>query len=106
MNNQLKNHPDAIESCDEWTRAELELYNPSVVVLMGATAMKNVFGTDPKVGLTRGQVRTTSADFEFGSRTWVGTYHPASLFRPNGKANMPLVVADLMLARDLLRAHA
>ncbi len=105
-NNLLKNHSDAVEACDEWTKAELELYNPAVVVLMGATAMESVFGTKPLVGLTRGQVRTSSSDFKFGARTWVATYHPASLFRPSGKANLPLVVADLMLARTLLNEAA
>ena len=102
--NQLKNYPDAVEACDEWTKAELALYNPRVVVLMGATAMKGVFGTDPKVGLTRGQVRRTDETFTFGKRIWVATFHPAYLMRPNGKANVPLAIADLLLARDLLRS--
>ena len=102
-NNQLKNHPDAIEYCNEWTKLELEFYNPRVVVLMGATAMEGIFGTKVKVGETRGQVRRTGPEFEFGARIWVPTYHPAAIARPTGAANRPLVVADLLLARQLLK---
>lgn len=102
--NNLKAYPDALGKCDSWTAVELEFYNPAVVVLMGATAMKNIFGTDPKVGEWRGTVRKTEADFEFGKRVWVPTYHPASVLRPTGRHNYGVVVADLLLARDLLRS--
>ena len=101
-NNSLKAHPDALGKCDPWTVAELELYNPKVVVLMGATAMENVFGTKVKVGPNRGVVRKTGPEFEYGERTWIGTYHPASLLRPGGQVNMPLVIADLALAKTFL----
>lgn len=101
--NQLKNHPDAVKACDDWSKAELEFYDPKVVVLMGATAIEKVFGKGT-VGELRGTVRTTGPDFEWGARTWVATYHPAGLLRPTGKQNIPLVVADLMLAKSLAAA--
>jgi uracil-DNA glycosylase family 4 len=100
-NNQLKNHPDAVEQCDYWTKEELAYYDPAVVVLMGATALSAVFGAQAKVGETRGTVRHTGDDFEYGARLWVPTYHPASLLAGRSPANRPLVVADLALARAL-----
>lgn len=105
--NNLASFPEAVHQCDMWTKAELEAYDPAVVVLMGATSTKAIFGAGATVGELRGQSRRTGADFDYGSRVWVPTYHPASTFYGNrGKANRPLIVADLMLAKELLKLCA
>lgn len=98
--NSLVPHKDAVPKCDPLTAAELALYDPSVVLVMGATAMQGVFGVASgiKVGELRGTIRRTGPDHPFGARVWVATYHPASLLRPTGKANIPLVQADILLA--------
>lgn len=100
--NDLKSHPEAVEACDEWTVAELTEYNPRVVVLVGATAIGSIFGASATVGETRGSVRSTGASFKYGQRLWVPTYQPASLMPHRRPQNRPLVVADLMLAKELL----
>lgn len=105
--NNLASFPEAVHQCDIWTRAELDAYNPTVVVLTGATSLKAVFGAGATVGEYRGQPRKTGVDFEYGSRVWIPTYHPASTFYGNrGRANRPLIVADLMLAKEMLRLEA
>ena len=100
--NDLKSHPEAVEACDQWTKAELEAYNPAVVICVGATAIGSIFGAKATVGEVRGTVRSTGPTFEYGSRLWVPTYHPASLLPYRRPQNRPLVVADLMLAKELL----
>ena len=99
--NDLKAHPEAVEACDQWTIAELTEYNPRVVVLVGATAIGNIFGARATVGEVRGTVRSTGPDFPYGERLWVPTYHPASLLPFRRPQNRALVVADLMLAKEL-----
>lgn len=102
--NNLASHPEAVTACNDWTVEELNFYDPKVVVLMGATAIKTVFGSTVTVGEVRGQARVTGPDFEYGERVWVPTYHPASLLPHRRPENRPLVVADMLLARELLRA--
>ena len=99
--NDLKSHPEAVLACDDWTKAELSAYDPAVVVLVGATAIGSIFGASAKVGQVRGQVRVTGEEFEYGSRTWIATYHPASLLPHRRPQNRALVVADFMLAKEL-----
>lgn len=99
--NDIKSHPEAVLACDDWTKAELMEYDPAVVVLVGATAIGSIFGAQAKVGEVRGQVRVTGEDFEYGARTWLATYHPASLLPHRRPQNRPLVVADFMLAKEL-----
>ena len=100
--NNLASFPEAIHQCDVWTHAELDTYDPAVIVLMGGTALKTIFGASATVGDYRGQPRRSGTDFDYGSRVWVATYHPASTFYGNGRANRPLIIADLMLAKELL----
>lgn len=102
--NDIKAYPEAVHQCDMWTAAELAVYNPKVVVLMGGTSISAIFGSTAKVGETRGQARATSEDFEYGARYWMPTYHPASLLPYRRPENRGLVVADLMAARELLHA--
>lgn len=92
----------ALAACDPWLQAELEEYNPTVVLLMGATAMEIVFGANPKVGLLAGTLRATSADFQYGSRVWLATAHPAAVLRPNGAAWAERVARDIFTARKMV----
>lgn len=104
--NNLASYPEAAEQCDLWTKAELETYAPRVIVLMGATAIRSIFGSTVTVGEVRGTIRKTGESGQYGARTWVPTYHPASLMPHRSPQNRGLVVADLMLARELLRLEA
>ena len=98
--NRLGDYPDALSNCDEWTRAELEYYNPSVVVLAGNTSMRAVFGVTANITAVRGTVRATSSDFQYGARLWVPTFHPAAVLR-NPELTSD-VISDLQLAVSLL----
>ena len=96
--NRIADYPDALLGCDPWTAAELAEYNPRVVILMGATAIKPVFG-EKRVGEVRGIQRATGEDFPWGARCWAPTYHPASLFRPSGRQNKGLITQDMQEAK-------
>ena len=90
--NRLADYPDAVVACDKWTLAELEEYQPSVVILMGLTAATPVFGKGLMRDL-RGQVRTAT-----DGRTYLCTYHPAATFRG---ADPQLIFEDIKYAAEL-----
>ena len=94
----------ALHNCGPWLRAELDAYNPSIVVVMGKYAITKVFSTAGRftVGGIRGTLRQTGEGFEYGARLWVPTYHPASLLGNRSPQNRPLVVEDFELAKELL----
>jgi DNA polymerase len=101
--NALGSHPYALHLCNDWTIAEFQVYDPEVVVLLGKTAIQQVFpGAQLKVGEVRGQIRTTGPDHEYGARTWVATYHPSALMRNPSPELTALVAGDIRLAAGLL----
>lgn len=67
--------PAEMDACGVHRGAILQAIDPPIVVLLGATALKAVFG--PKAGITamRGQ------RLEQGGRTYYPTFHPAALLR-------------------------
>lgn len=96
--NKLSNVPEAVGNCDQWLKEELNAYAPSVVVVMGGTALSAIWGAKAKVGATRGQLRATDEQHGYGARVFIATYHPASLLPYRSPWNRPLVVDDLKLA--------
>jgi len=60
------------ESCHEYLRREIEALNPSLVVLLGVTALKRFFPSS-EISTARGIV------VESGGRRYLPTYHPASM---------------------------
>lgn len=100
--NRLQDYSDAVEACNEWTVKELQKYDPSIVVLMGATAITPIFGATVKVGQVRGTIRNTGEDHSYGKRIWIATYHPAATFRPGGQDYVKWIREDLATARQLL----
>lgn len=100
LRNRLQDYPDAVIACDEWSKKELEHYQPSVVVLAGNTAMRAVFGVQANITGVRGTVRATGDTFEYGGRRWVPTWHPAAALR--NPELVSTLVDDLRLAKDLL----
>jgi uracil-DNA glycosylase len=96
--NNIADVPESILACDPWTVAELQAYDPSVVVLMGATALKGIFGADAKVGVTAGHKRETGPEHPYGQRLWIATYHPAAALR--NRDIDPVILRDLQTAKD------
>ena len=94
-NNKLADVPFAIDYCDMWLQAEMEAYQPSVVVVMGATSMAPVFGEKPKVGALAGHARQT------GGRTYIATYHPAAALYEHKAEVRAIIKRDLEYAREV-----
>jgi uracil-DNA glycosylase family 4 len=93
--NRLADAPDAIVACDEWVVKELDVYNPSVVVLTGNTSARLIFGVTTNIG---------NSKFPYGSRLWVPTWHPSFVLRAGGlnSGMAKQSIADITLAKELL----
>ena len=98
--NRLQDYPDALLGCDEWTRKELEYYNPDVVILAGNISMRAVFGVTANITTVRGTVRVTSDKFQYGAKVWVPSFHPAAVLR--NPALTQDVISDITLAKSFL----
>jgi uracil-DNA glycosylase family protein len=94
----LRSH---IVACQPWLRAELEIVDPRLLVVLGAVAAQALLGSGFSVTRERGIVRNAPADLP----TVIATVHPASILRgPDSEraARMEEFVADLRLAAKLL----
>ena len=96
-----------ITACKPWLVAELRVVDPTVVVLLGATAAKSLMGPDFRVTKHRGEVirRETSR----GPRDFVPTVHPSSVLRaPDDQRDEAFgaLVADLRVVAGLLAPSA
>ena len=66
-----------IAACKPWLRSELEVIEPQIVVLMGATAAQSLLGSSFRVTKERGHVLEDT-----GIAKWTfATVHPASVLR-------------------------
>jgi DNA polymerase len=68
-------HVGEIEACRSWLEAQIELVDPSIVVLMGSAAARQMLDERGKMTDLHGQVR------ERDGRTYLLTYHPAAGMR-------------------------
>jgi uracil-DNA glycosylase family 4 len=76
--------PEEIAACIPYLKEQVAILQPKVIVCLGATAVKGLYGPEPK-GITsiRGQWRT------FEGIDVMPTYHPAYLLRnPNMKKDV------------------
>ena len=102
---RLHQTPDLVHiaACRPWLTAELAVVDPEVVVCLGATAAKALFGPDFRVTRQRGMLfpRTARADDPALVRSgWLmGTIHPSAVLRADdGEAAFAGLVADLRVA--------
>jgi DNA polymerase len=66
-----------VAACKPWLRSELEVVEPDIVVLLGATAAQALLGSGFRVTKERGHVIENT-----GIARWtVATVHPASVLR-------------------------
>lgn len=105
-NNRLQDYPEAINACSSWVQEEFNLYDPSIVVLMGRTAMRPVFGADALVTTTRGNFASMPPKHPWGPRLYIATYHPAAALRAGGEESTvaQYIVQDLSAAMQAWRA--
>jgi uracil-DNA glycosylase family protein len=96
-----KPDPGEIEACHPWIEAELRAVRASVVVALGATAARSLFGRALSIGTNRNTERTVA-----GIPTVV-TYHPSAVLRANeaGAEFRAALVEDLRRAGELARVN-
>ena len=92
-----------IRACHPWLDAEIAAVKPRVIVALGATAAKAVFGPAVKVTVQRGRVlRTPLAEAGFA------TVHPSSVLRAPGDLRADAekaFMADLKKVARYLASH-
>jgi len=102
---RIHQRPNAreIAACRPWLEAELAAVRPEVVVALGATAAKALFGPQFRVTGTRGQ-RVATPLAQHG----LATIHPSAILRERDDdkrhAALREFVADLMQVKKLLEA--
>lgn len=93
-----------VVACRPWLVAELEAVHPDIVVLLGATAAKALFGNDFRITAHRGEpLRLPDGVLSFDPQA-VATVHPSAILRgpPEDRdVAFTAFVADLQLAADL-----
>jgi len=109
--------PDAYEvaACRPWLMAELSAVAPELVVLLGATAAKTVYGPSFRVTQQRGVLMpwpqdggakdgdTRDGDARDGGRQALATIHPSAVLRADDRdAALAGLVADLRIAATAL----
>jgi uracil-DNA glycosylase len=91
-----------IAACLPWLEKEIEVIKPKVLVCLGATAAKALFGKNFRVSLQRGQIVPTPLA-SYG----LATVHPSSILRQQTSEErhreMSRFVADLKVVANLLR---
>jgi DNA polymerase len=103
---RLHQKPDTaeIKACNQWLAREREILEPELVVAMGATAVRAVFGKTMPIGKNRGRVLNLDAKTK-----GLVTIHPSWLLRMEEEdraREYALFVADLSLARPFATRNA
>jgi len=83
-----------LNACRPWLEAELALIKPDVLVCLGATAAKVIFGDKFRITRDRGQF----AETRYASKT-IATYHPSAVLR--GETEEQQAELYQMLLEDL-----
>ena len=86
-----------LDACRPWLLAQLGQARAPVVLALGATAARAVFGLRESIGDVHGRVR------DLGLARGVVTYHPAAALRA-GPRVLEVLRADLRVVRALVHA--
>jgi uracil-DNA glycosylase len=88
-------------ACRPWLEAELEVVQPRVLVLLGATAAQSLLGREFRVTQHRGELLESDL-----AEAVTATVHPSSILRgepTEREANFATFVDDLRVAAKFLR---
>lgn len=85
--------PEETGQCLPWLYRQIELVSPSIIVLLGSTALQNLIDPQAKITQMRGQWLTSKSGIKI-----MPTYHPAALLR-DPKKKRP-VWEDFQKVRD------
>jgi len=106
---RLHQTPDLahLQACRPWLRAELAVVDPEIVVCLGATAARALFGPTFRVTRQRGQLYPRSArrpDPALVQSGWLmATVHPSAVLRAtDSDAAFDALVRDLAVAAQAL----
>jgi len=101
--------PAHITACRPWLVAELALLEPALVVALGATAAKALFGPSFRVTRSRGELlpwpasAAHPADFPVGELQAMATIHPSAVLRADDRdIAYAGLVDDLKIAAHVL----
>ncbi|MCX5929730.1 MAG: uracil-DNA glycosylase, partial [Synechococcus sp. LacPavin_0920_WC12_MAG_50_7] len=97
-----KPSPIEIQECRRWLDSQINLINPALILLAGATAVAAILGIKAKLGLQRGRWH------QLQERNYRPIYHPSYLLRfPSVAAGSPrgLTLQDLRDTEQLLRKN-
>jgi DNA polymerase len=93
-----------IRACRAWLDAEIDVLDPDIVVLLGATAAQTVLGPQFRVTQRRGEIIETP-----GAPTMMATVHPSSILRARDdesrRIERALFVEDLRRLAEYLRTR-
>jgi len=97
-----KPNTDEIEACHPWIDAELKSVNAAVIVVLGATAARSLFGRTVPIAASRQQTLTVA------NTPAIVTYHPSAVLRADEAAAeiRAALVEDLRRARQMARIDA
>ena len=97
-----------MRACTPWLQAEVAAIRPEVVVLLGATAGKAVFGPSFRVTQSRGVLLPwppSGDEDRYGSGQALATLHPSAVLRADDRDTARAgLVADLKVAAAALQA--
>ena len=95
-----------VRACTPWLQAEMEVLRPEVVVLLGATAGKAVFGPSFRVTQSRGVLMPwppSGDESRYGGGQALATLHPSAVLRSDDRdAARAGLVSDLRVAAAAL----
>ena len=105
-NNRLRDYPEAVMSCGKWTNWMMATYDPGVVLVMGATPLKEIYGEKAGVGMTRGTLRPLDKRHAWGARVVIATYDPgAAVYQGGAQSEVGrFIYQDLLTAKEVVRA--
>ena len=91
-----------VEACHPWIDAELRAVEGRVIVALGATAARSLFGRTMPIAANRGKT------LQVGDRPAIVTYHPSAVLRADDAAAQirAALVEDLRRANELAGVDA
>ena len=95
-----------IKACLPWLEAELTLVDPTLIVCLGATAVRALLGSTFRVTKQRGQVLELATPV--GVRPVLATVHPSAVLRATAEERSEAfagLVSDLRTAREAAISH-
>ena len=88
--------PEEMQTCLPYLRQQIELIRPRVMVALGATAMRGLFGNVAPMKEMRGRWHS------FGSIPVMATFHPSYLLRVQALSEKRKVWEDMLQVLELL----